>query len=238
MGTNLISIMQPTLTNKTFEGATSHEYDYYLKTNYSINIIRDKGFKEIKVDQSEMRLSLAEKKARIATICLEDFDTVLTVLMTESKDPKTREDLKNSPVSINEENADFIASNLSIFEAIYKYYTRLLSLGIDPFTIIFKNGKQQGNQAINNHLYCLETIHLVKNAKTEMEIAKKEKIERFIETLREKKEFTKKDIEEEYNKVSLIRECSLKAIELVLKNYMTLTHDKRNKIYKVKMGKN
>ncbi|MDG1212712.1 MAG: DEAD/DEAH box helicase family protein, partial [Flavobacteriaceae bacterium] len=75
------------VTNKTFEGATSHEYDYYLKTNYSINIIRDKGFKEIKVDQSEMRLSLAEKKARIATICLEDFDTVLTVLMTESKDP-------------------------------------------------------------------------------------------------------------------------------------------------------
>jgi hypothetical protein len=224
------------VTNKTFEGATSHEYDYYLITNYSINIIRDKGFKEIKVDQSEMRLSLAEKKARIATICLEDFDTVLTVLMTESKDPKTREDLKNSPVSINEENADFIASNLSSFEAIYKYYTRLLSLGIDPFTIIFKNGKQQGNQAINNQLYLIETIHLVKNAKTQIEIAKKEKIERFIEALREKKEFTKKDIEEVYNKVSPIRECSLKAIELVLKNYMTLTYDKRNKIYKVKNG--
>ena len=224
------------VTNKTFEGATSHEYDYYLKTNYSINIIRDKGFKEIKVDQSEMRLSLAEKKARIATICLEDFDTVLTVLMTESKDPKTREDLKNSPVSINEENADFIASNLSSFEAIYKYYTRLLSLGIDPFTIIFKNGKQQGNQAINNQLYLIETIHLVKNAKTQIELAKKEKIERFIETLKEKKEFTKKDIEEVYNKVSPIRECSLKAIELVLKNYMTLTYDKRNKIYKVKNG--
>ena len=148
------------VTNKTFEGATSHEYDYYLKTNYSINIIRDNGFKEIKVDQSEMRLSLAEKKARIATICLEDFDTVLTVLMTESKDPKTREDLKNSPLSINEENADFIASNLSSFEAIYKYYTRLLSLGIDPFTIIFKNGKQQGNQAINNQLYPVSYTHL------------------------------------------------------------------------------
>ena len=224
------------VTNQTFEGATSYEYDYYLETNYSINIVRDKGFKEIKVDQSEMRLSLAEKKARIATICLEDFDTVLTVLMTESKDPKTREDLKNSPVSINEENADFIASNLSSFEAIYKYYTRLLSLGIDPFTIIFKNGKQQGNQAINNQLYLIETIHLVKNAKTQIEIAKKEKIERFIEALREKKEFTKKDIEEVYNKVSPIRECSLKAIELVLKNYMTLTYDKRNKIYKVKNG--
>lgn len=63
-----------------------------------------------------------------------------------------------------------------------------------------------------------------------------EKIERFIEILREKKEFTKKDIEEEYNKVSPIRECSFKAIELVLKNYMTLTYDKRNKIYKVKNG--
>ena len=224
------------VTNKTFERATSHEYDYYLKTNYSINIIRDKGFKEIKVDQSEMRLSLAEKKARIATICLEDFDTVLTVLMTESKDPKTREDLKNSPVSINEENADFIASNLSSFETIYKYYTRLLSLGIDPFTIIFKNGKQQGNQAINNQLYLIETIHLVKNAKTQIEIAKKEKIERFVNTLKEKEEFTKKDIEEVYDKVSPIRECSLKAIELVLKNYMTLTYDKRNKIYKVKNG--
>ena len=226
------------VTNQTFEGATSYEYDYYLETNCGINIIRDEGFKEIKVDQSEMRLSLAEKKARITTICLDDFDTVLTILMTESKDPKTREDLKNSPVSINEENADFIASNLSIFEAIYKYYTRLLSLGIDPFTIIFKNGKQQGNQAINNQLYLIETIHLVKNAKTQIEIAKKEKIERFIEALREKKEFTKKDIEEVYNKVSPIRECSLKAIELVLKNYMTLTYDKRNKIYKVKMGKN
>lgn len=224
------------VTNQTFEGATSYEYDYYLETNYSINIVRDKGFKEIKVDQSEMRLSLAEKKARIATICLEDFDTVLTVLMTESKDPKTREDLKNSPLSINEENADFIAANLSSFEAIYKYYTRLLSLGIDPFTIIFKNGKQQGNQAVNNQLYLIETIHLVKNAKTQIEIAKKEKIERFIEALREKKEFTKKDIEEVYNKVSPIRECSLKAIELVLKNYMTLTYDKRNKIYKVKNG--
>ena len=132
------------VTNQTFEGATSYEYDYYLETNYSINIVRDKGFKEIKVDQSEMRLSLAEKKVRIATICLEDFDTVLTVLMTESKDPKTREDLKNNPVSINEENADFIASNLSSFEAIYKYYTRLLSLGIDPFTIIFKKWKTAG----------------------------------------------------------------------------------------------
>ena len=112
------------MTNKTFDGATSHEYDYYLKTNYSINIVRDNGFKEIKVDQSEMRLSLAEK------------------------------------------------------------------------------------------------------------------IERFIETLREKKEFTKKDIEVEYNKVSPIRECSIKAIELVLKNYLTLTYDKRKKIFKVKMGEN
>ncbi|MDB4437878.1 DEAD/DEAH box helicase family protein [Flavobacteriaceae bacterium] len=224
------------VTNKTFEGATSHEYDYYLKTNYSINIVRDNGFKEIKVDQSEMRLSLAEKKARIATICLEDFDTVLTILMTESKDPGIREDLKNSPVYINEENADFIAANLSSYETIYKYYVKFLKLEIDPFTIIFKNGKQQGNQAINNQLYLIETIHLVKNAKTQMEIAKKEKIERFTETLREKKEFTKKDIEEEYNKVSPIRECSLKAIELVLKNYMTLTYDKRNKIYKVKNG--
>ena len=95
------------------------------------------------------------------------------------------------------ENAGFIATNLSSFETIYKYY-----------------------------------------AKTQIEIAKKEKIERFIEALRAKEEFTKKDIEEEYNKVSQIRECSLKAIELVLKNYLTLTYDKRNKIYKVKMGKN
>ena len=76
----------------------------------------------------------------------------------------------------------------------------------------------------------------MKNAKTQIELAKKEKIERFVNTLKEKKEFTKKDIEEEYNKVSPIRECSLKAIELVLKNYMTLTYDKRNKIYKVKNG--
>ena len=54
-------------------------------------------------------------------------------------------------------------------------------------------------------------MNLNKNAKTQIEVAKKEKIERFIETLREKKEFTKKDIEEEYNKVSPIRECSLKS---------------------------
>ena len=224
------------VTNKTFEGATSHEYDFYLKTNYSINIIRDKGFKEIKVDQSEMRLSLAEKKARIATICLEDFDTVLTVLMTESKDPKIREDLKYSSILDNEENLDFIASNLSSFETIYKHFSRFLHLGIDPLTIIFKDEKIQGNQAINNQLYYLETIHLVKNAKTQIELAKKEKIERFINTLKEKKEFTKKDIEVEYNKVSPVRECSLKTIELVLKNYMTLTYDKRNKVYKVKNG--
>ena len=158
--------------------------------------------------------------------------------MTESKDPEIREDLKNEPISIKDENAGFIATNLSSFETIYKYYAKILKLEIDPFTIIFKNWKQQGNQAINNQLYLIETIHLVKNAKTQMEIAKKEKIERFIEALRAKKEFTKKDIEEEYNKVSPIRECSLKAIELVLKNYLTLTYDKRNKIYKVKMGKN
>ena len=224
------------ITNKTFEKINSIEYDYFLKTNYDLNITRDAIFKETKVDQSEMKLSVAEKKARIATICLEDFDTVLTILMTESKDPKTREDLKYSSILDNEENLDFIVSNLSRFETIYKHFSRFLRLGIDPFTIIFKDEKIQGNQAINNQLYYLETIHLVKNAKTQMEIAKKEKIERFIEALREKKEFTKKDIEEEYNKVSPIRECSLKAIELVLKNYMTLTYDKRNKIYKVKNG--
>ena len=77
-------------------------------------------------------------------------------------------------------------------------------------------------------------MNLNKNEKKQIELAKKEKIERFIETLREKKEFSKKDIEVEYNKVSPVRECSLKTIELVLKNYMTLTYDKRNKVYKVK----
>jgi len=79
-------------------------------------------------------------------------------------------------------------------------------------------------------------MNLNKNEKKQIELAKKEKIERFIETLREKKEFSKKDIEVEYNKVSPVRECSLKTIELVLKNYMTLTYDKRNKVYKVKNG--
>jgi hypothetical protein len=133
-----------------------------------------------------------------------------------------------------------LLGNLCLIIKAFTDFLQAGSLRADQitFTIIFKDEKIQGNQAINNQLYYLETIHLVKNAKTEMEIAEKEKIERFIETLKAKKEFTKKDIEVEYNKVSPIRECSLKAIELVLKNYLTLTYDKRKKIFKVKMGQN
>ena len=50
------------------------------------------------------------------------------------------------------------------------------------------------------------------NAKTHAEVAKKQKFQHFIGILEAKQEFTKRDIEEEYSKMSPTRECSIESI--------------------------
>ena len=98
------------------------------------------------------------------------------------------------------------------------------------------NGKMRGTQALNNKLYSLESIALINNPRTEKDKVKRRKLIHFIQTLTGKGTFTKQDIDTEFKSVSPVMECSNEAILLVLKEFATITYDKRKKQYKV--GKN
>jgi len=98
------------------------------------------------------------------------------------------------------------------------------------------NGKMRGTQALNNKLYSLESISLINNPRSENDNIKRGKLIHFIKTLISKGIFTKQDISTEFKSVSPVMECSNEAILLVLKEFATITYDKRKKQYKV--GKN
>jgi hypothetical protein len=98
------------------------------------------------------------------------------------------------------------------------------------------DGKIRGTQALENKLYSLESIALINNPRTENDKPKREKLIHFIKTLTGKGTFTKQDIETEFKSVSPVMVCSNEAILLVLKEFATITYDKRKKQYKV--GKN
>jgi hypothetical protein len=98
------------------------------------------------------------------------------------------------------------------------------------------DGKIRGTQALENKLYSLESIALINNPRTENDKPKREKLIHFIKTLTGKGTFTKQDIETEFKSVSPVMVCSNETILLVLKEFATITYDKRKKQYKV--GKN
>ena len=221
-------------TNKLFESLTGYQFNYYLKNNYNLLIERDENFTELKIDQTHKKLSKKEKEARLCRVWIEDFETVITMLRTQSSNKPIRDELLNEPDVFNEEVAGFIEDNLKRFEILYVYWKRFLSFGLERF--MTNNGKMRGTQALNNKLYSLESIALINNPRSENDKIKRGKLIHFIQTLTGKGIFTKQDISAEFKSVSPVMECSNEAILLVLKEFATITYDKRKKQYKV--GKN
>ncbi len=218
-------------TNKLFESFTGYQFNYYLEKNYNLSVQIDKGFKELKVDQTHKKLSRKEREARLFEVWDEDFETVLTMLRTQSSNKALRDELFNEPDVFNIEVASFIEDNLKRFEVLYYYWKRFLSFRLVDF--ITNNGKIRGTQALENKLYSLESISLINYPRDENDNRKKEKLTQFIKTLIDKKIFTKQDIDTEFKIVSPVKECSNEAILLILKEFATITYDKRRKQYKV-----
>ncbi len=221
-------------TDILFKSLTGNQFNYYLENNYNLRIERDVNFKELKIDQTHKKLSKKEKEARLCEVWVEDFETVLTMLRTQSSNKTIRDDLFDEPDVFNEEVAGFIEDNLKRFEMLYGYWKRFLRFNLISF--ITNNGKIRGTQALENKLYSLESIALINNPRTENDKLKRRKLIHFIETLTGKGTFTKQDIETEFKSVSPVMVCSNEAILLVLKAFATITYDKRKKQYKV--GKN
>ena len=221
-------------TDILFKNLTGNQFNYYLENNYNLRIERDVNFTELKIDQTHKKLSKKEKEARLCEVWIEDFETVLTMLRTQSSNKAIRDELLNEPDVFNEEVAAFIEDNLKRFEMLYYYWKRFLRFNLTSF--ITNNGKIRGTQALENKLYSLESIALINNPRTENDKPKREKLIHFIQTLTGKGTFTKQDIDTEFKSVSPVMECSNEAILLVLKEFATITYDKRKKQYKV--GKN
>ncbi|MDC1261102.1 hypothetical protein N8Z72_00220 [Polaribacter sp.] len=192
------------------------------------------NFKELKIDQTHKKLSKKEKEARLCEVWIEDFETILTMLRIYSNSKTIKDELFNEPEFFNEEVASFIDDNLKRYEILYVYWKRFSGFGLGTF--MTNNGKMRGTQALKNKLYSLESIALINNPRTENDKVKGRKLIHFIKTLTGKGAFTKQDIETEFKSVSPVMVCSNEAILLVLKEFATITYDKRKKQYKV--GKN
>ena len=222
------------ITNKTFENFTPFEFDTYLEQNYNLVVTVDENYKPRNIDVAKVKASKEEKALKLCSTWLADFETIIAMLRCHSGDKEIRTKLSNESPNINEDVADFVIENLKRYERTYKNYERLTAIGVEPNEILLDKKKLRSGQSVNNKLFLLESLALIEKPRNEQEVKRKEKLLAFIESTISLKEFSKQQLIDQFLKYSPTMECSIESILLVLKERVTVTYDKRGKLYKVK----
>ena len=115
-----------------------------------------------------------------------------------------------------------------------KNYERLTAIGVEPNEVLLDKKTLRSGQSVNNKLFLLESLALIEKPRNEQEVKRKEKLLAFIESTISLKEFSKQQLIDQFLNYSPTMECSIESILLVLKERVTITYDKRSKLYKVK----
>jgi hypothetical protein len=183
---------------------------------------------------AKVKASKKEKALKLCSTWLADFETIITMLRYHSGDKEIRTKLSNESPNINEDVADFVIENLKRYERTYKNHERLTAIGVEPNEILLDKKKLRSGQSVNNKLFLLESLALIDKPRNEQEKKRKEKLLAFIESTISLKEFSKQQLIDQFLKYSPTMECSIESILLVLKERVTVTYDKRGKLYKVK----
>ena len=212
---------------------TTHMLDRYL-TNYDIDIVRDKDFKEKVLDPTFKKTWDIEVKSAIRHVWVNERDTVYSVIKYESQDPDLRILLEDKNTSWNDEYIEFIYQYIKDFEKYLTYQLRFETLGVNPDKHIVGTKKLCSIEKLNNELFILESMAVINNPKNNADIRAKKRLEFIKDQLIDKGTFSKKDIEEAFSLYPVIKKPSIAVVKKFLELFVVVTYNKQTKTYRVK----
>lgn len=220
-------------TLSSFERFSPYMLEEYLN-NYNLILKRDNDYKLIIGDKSFKSKMDKETRQEIKHLWVNHIETVFSVLKYEANNPAIKNALQNTDYDWKKEVEDDVLNHIKVFERYFNYYERLLPLVDDPNEHIVNKNSLATYQKLNNLLYLLETMAIIKQPKSDADKANKEQIMSLINGLINKGSFTRDDIKSSLNGLNLINQPSYEVMEQILRKFCRMTYNKKTKTYKVK----
>lgn len=220
-------------TQISFNNFTPCMFDRAL-VNYDIVISRDEGFKPKPIDTSFKKTWDLDEKRALKEIWVNQKQTIYSVIRHESLDPELRKTIEFGAYQWDEEFIDYVYQNIKAIEKYYKYELRFVKLGVDPDKYIVGEKSLISPQKLNNILYYLESMALLKNPINEADMKAKDRLEEAIRILIDRGTFNKRDIESTFDKHNLIVKPSNEVVVKLVKEFGKVTYNKQTKMYRVK----
>lgn len=207
------------VTECFFKSINEVQFKNFLELNYNLKINIDEVFntdrnKGLDIDTSAHNEANKQLKKKIAEIIFNSFNEALDVVLSNTQNKTIKKHFMFRNIEVEPQLYKFIDEQIKDFEYLISKHLKLKEFGInDPKALIKENQNGitiKAKNELNKELFNLKLKKLIFEPKTKTDRKNRDKLLTFAIRMKEKKEFSYKQMMHELKKLKIVNFDSYK----------------------------
>lgn len=223
--------------NKFLSFFSHYEFNYYLQTNFNLNIEIDSTYSSSYIDSENIIANKREIKKRIAEQIFTNWEQIEVAVSHITTDKALKNNIQDIGEPLPNKTLNFVQDNIKTFENYCRYYYKLLKTGEpEPIQYLSDGEKLEDPRKVNRILKLFETINLIETPRSKRDIANQKKLNGFISDVNQLNFLDSSTLFKlwEKQKITNNRSYENKHLTDLIEHFTRWRYDTKNKVYNLK----